>query len=400
MAHDTISRFSRNFFTSGLYPALYPAALGALLGAVACGDGMGMGSTRDSAGSPQAVTPPSTSNAATPETPAAPQVEATPATGSDGAGEAEEGVGADPVMLGAASEPASGGADRDTASDAPASPAPGDENAAPGSNAAVDGTSLARGADPTRESASSPGPFEVATVTTGLRDGPEYGSQTLHVPEGVEPPFAAVAIVPGFNTPESSIVAWGPFLASHGVVALTIGTNNPGDSAEVRARALLDALETIKAENERAGGPLEGALALDHLGIMGWSLGGGGTLIAASSTPTLKAAITMAAFSPGGQFTQDLVPTLLLAGSADPNAGGQSQGLFASIPETTPKMLFEVEGGPHAVGNDPANADGEIGLYGLSWLEVFLVGDERYRQFLEETPTQASDFQQNLGSAP
>ena len=36
-------------------------------------------------------------------------------------------------------------------------------------------------------------------------------------------------------------------------------------------------------------------------------------------------------------------------------------------------MLFEVEGGPHEIGNDPANADGEIGRYGLSWLEVFLV---------------------------
>jgi len=222
----------------------------------------------------------------------------------------------------------------------------------------------------------------------------------LHVPEGAEPPFAAVAIVPGFNTPESSIQAWGPFLASHGIVALTFGTNTPTDSAELRARALLDALETIKAENTRAGSPLEGKLAVDRLGVMGWSLGGGGILIASSSTPSLKAAITMAAFSPGGQFPDDQVPTLFLAGSADMNAGGQSQGLFASLPSTTPKMLFEVRGGPHEIGNDPQNANGEIGRYGLSWLEVFLVGDERYREFLVATPTQASDFRQNLTAAP
>jgi dienelactone hydrolase len=242
--------------------------------------------------------------------------------------------------------------------------------------------------------------LQVTTVTTGLRDGPDYGTQTLYVPEGAEPPLAAVAIVPGFNTPESSIQAWGPFLASHGIVALTIGTNNPADSAELRSRALLDALETLRAENARAGRALEGQLATDRLGIMGWSLGGGGALIAASSTPSLKALVTMAAYGPGAQYPQDQVPTLFLAGSADPNAGGQSQGMFASLPDTTPKMLFEVQGGPHEIGNDPQNADGEIGRYGLSWLEVFLVGDERYRQFLTETPAQASDFRQNLSGTP
>ena len=291
--------------------------------------------------------------------------------------------------------PAASDSDADMGSDTP----PAEPAAAPPADPS-DTSTLARGDAPTIESASAPGPFDVATITSGLRDGPEYGSQTLFVPEGVEPPFAAVAIVPGFNTPESSIQAWGPFLASHGIVTLTIGTNAPGDSADARARAVLDALETIRAENTRAGGPLEGDLALDRLAIMGWSLGGGGVLSAASSTPSLKAAITMAAFGPGAQFPNDQVPTLFLAGSADPNAGGQSQGMFQSLPDTTPKMLFEVEGGPHEIGNDPANANGEIGRYGLSWLEVFLVGDDRYRQFLEQTPTQASDFQANLTTSP
>jgi hypothetical protein len=34
--------------------------------------------------------------------------------------------------------------------------------------------------------------------------------------------------------------------------------------------------------------------------------------------------------------------------------------------------------------------------YGLSWLKVFLEGDERYRQFLLETPSRESDFRDNL----
>jgi hypothetical protein len=56
----------------------------------------------------------------------------------------------------------------------------------------------------------------------------------------------------------------------------------------------------------------------------------------------------------------------------------------------------EVAGGPHDIANDPASAGGEIGRYGLSWLKVFLEGDERYRQFLLETPSRESDFRDNL----
>jgi len=356
--------------------------LAVLLAALACGDGSAMtaGSVTGANGTPEDMGSPAASQSPAETTPATPAAEApptpTPTAPANGAAE----VAPTPPRLGGEQpRTSSGGAAEEAAGDTP-----------------PDGASGSTVAEPTRETATDPGPFPVLTVTAGLRDGPEYGSQTLHVPEGAEPPLAAVAIVPGFNTPESSIQAWGPFLASHGIVALTIGTNSPTDSADVRARAVLDALETIEAENVRSGGPLAGKLALDRLGIMGWSLGGGGVLSAASRTPSLKAAITMAAFGPGAQFPNNQVPTLFLAGSADPNAGGQSQGMFASLPDSTPKMLFEVRGGPHEIGNDPANANGEIGRYGLSWLEVFLVGDERYRQFLEEAPTQASDFRENL----
>lgn len=255
---------------------------------------------------------------------------------------------------------------------------------------------LIRGADPTLDSAREPGSFDVDTLTNGLRDGPDYGTQTLHFPTDAEPPFAAVVIVPGFVSPESSIRAWGPFLASHGIVALTIGTNSTLDQPDARAEALLDGLETLRAEDARSDSPISGQLDLERLGVMGWSMGGGGTLIVANDHPELKAAVTMAAWSPGVRFADDEVPTLLLAGSADTLAGGQSQGFFESIPDSTPKMLFEVQGGPHEIANNPASANGEIGRYGLSWLKVFLEGDERYRAILLEPPTQQSDFQDNL----
>jgi hypothetical protein len=68
------------------------------------------------------------------------------------------------------------------------------------------------------------------------------------------------------------------------------------------------------------------------------------------------------------------------------------------VPRRAPASwgIKEVQGGSHSVANDPSSTDGEIGRYGLSWLKVFLEGDERYRQFLLETPSRESDFRNNL----
>jgi dienelactone hydrolase len=258
------------------------------------------------------------------------------------------------------------------------------------------GGGFIRGPAPTVDSASNRGTYTVQTYTSGFRNGPDYADATIHYPTNAEAPFAAVAVVPGYLSLQSSIQTWGPFLASHGIVTMTIGTNSTSDPPATRSRALLDALETLKTENGRSGGQLMGKLDTSRLGLMGWSMGGGGTLISVNAHPELKAAVTLCAWSPGTPFTNNKVPTLLFASLGDPLAGGQSQGFYTSIPQTTPKMLIEVPGGDHYFANNPAGANRQVGRYGLSWMKVFLEGDERYRQFLKTPPTGTTAFQSNL----
>jgi len=115
----------------------------------------------------------------------------------------------------------------DTNQQSPGEDAPGDSaNPAPSDGEAG---AIVRGPPPSVESATAVGPFDVDSITQGLRDGPDYGSQTLFFPTDAAPPLAALAVVPGFVSPESSIREWGPFLASHGFVTLTIGTNTGGE---------------------------------------------------------------------------------------------------------------------------------------------------------------------------
>ena len=51
--------------------------------------------------------------------------------------------------------------------------------------------------------------------------------------------------------------SWAQYFASYGFLAMIIGPNDEiNDSHQMRAEGLIDAIETIKQENERLGSPL------------------------------------------------------------------------------------------------------------------------------------------------
>ncbi len=267
-----------------------------------------------------------------------------------------------------------------------------------GGNTAPTGTIPVHGPDPADSlSGMTMGPYNVMAYTDGYAPSTDYADSTIYAPTDAEPPLASVAVVPGFVSPQSAIQNWGPFLASYGIATITIGTNSPSDPPDVREVALMGALKTLRDENTRMGSPLMGKLATDVQATMGWSMGGGGTLLAANDHHELKATVSMCAWNPGFQYSMITSPALMFASQGDPLAGGQSQGFYTSIPDTTPKMLIETPGGDHFVGNDPVNQNGMIGRYGLSWLKVFLEGDERYRKILLMMPSvTTTDYQSNV----
>jgi dienelactone hydrolase len=255
-----------------------------------------------------------------------------------------------------------------------------------------------RGDDPPDDlSGARPGPYKVEQYRDGYRNGPAYADSTINYPTDAEPPFALVVVVPGFVSPQSSIASWGPFLASYGIVTMTIGTNLPTDAPGARKDALIDAMKSLQEENMRSGSPLEGKLDTTYTATMGWSMGGGGTLLVANEDPKLKATISLCGWNPGYPYTKIMSPALMFASLGDPLAGGQSQGFYRSIPESTPKMLIEMGAADHFLANNPNSTGGTVGRYGLAWLKVFLEGDERYRKFLQQEPmVPTTDFQSNI----
>jgi triacylglycerol lipase len=251
---------------------------------------------------------------------------------------------------------------------------------------AAAGPAVDLGSDPTVASLSMDGSYEVMTYTD-IPDVPEFGAATVYYPAETPTPIGGVAISPGWTEGQRHIDWWGPRLASHGYAVLVLDTNDARrDQPEERAEALIAAVRILRGENDRAGSPLSGRIDVGKMAIMGHSMGGGGTLIAAHNYPNeIQAAIPFTPWQPDGDFDQIIVPTLVIAGSADRVAevADHAWPHYQSIPESTTKVFMEIDGGSHFIADTSRGEDlATIGRYGIAWLKLYLDGDERYRGFI------------------
>jgi hypothetical protein len=241
--------------------------------------------------------------------------------------------------------------------------------------------------DVKEENLTNLGPFEVKTLTEadGIRNGADYLGATIYYPTNATPPFASIAIVPGYVSYPSSLETWGPFYASHGIVTIIIGTNSIYEYPEARASALLDALETIKHENTRTMSPLAGALNLNQLAVSGWSMGGGGAQRAAVLDHSISGVIALCPWLPNPQLVHQS-PVLIFSGENDTVAvPSQHANIhYNKTPNTTDKLLFEVANGNHYVANTPNGGGGAVGKIALSWLQLYVAKNNCYCPLLKD----------------
>ena len=211
---------------------------------------------------------------------------------------------------------------------------------------------------------------------------------TIYYPTDAEPPLAGIAICPGFLNSGPEMTPWGPFYASWGIVTNVTNTL-PTDIPAIRAGLLLGAVDEMKKMNMGSGGPLSGKMS-GRYGTSGYSMGGGGTTIAAGGTPSLNSSIGLAAWGGDGGGTK--VPTLLFCGDADVVAPcDMSQFVYTAIPMSTPKMGIVVPGATHFNWFGPTDTSGGMsGKYALAFQKMYLEGDTRWKSLLLTKPSGGS----------
>jgi dienelactone hydrolase len=245
-----------------------------------------------------------------------------------------------------------------------------------------------RGADPTEQTASTKGPYRVMRYSAGLTDSPDYGGYDVDYPADATPPFAGVAVIPGFIEGRSAVGDWGPLLASHGFVVITVDPNLPLDPPAVRAAGLRAAIASLKEEHNRTGSPLAGKVDLTRFAVMGHSMGGGATLeVANMGGMELKAAIPLEPWDVAATFTMITAPTMIMAGENDGVAPIASHAMpfYDSIPTSTAKAYVEFAGGDHYASDRPSS-NPTSAVLAISWLKLYVEGDTRYRQFIKMRP--------------
>ncbi|MFV0132213.1 alpha/beta hydrolase [Streptomyces sp. HMX87] len=253
-----------------------------------------------------------------------------------------------------------------------------------------------RGPAPTESSIEAlRGPYAVSDTSVSSLVVTGFGGGTIYYPTTTsDGTFGAVAVAPGYTASQSSMAWLGPRLASQGFVVFTIDTNSRYDQPDSRGRQLLAALDYL---TERSS--VRSRIDSSRLGVMGHSMGGGGSLEAAKSRPSLQAAIPLTPWNLDKTWPEVRTPTMIIGADGDTVApvSSHSEPFYNTLPSSTDRAYLELNNASHFA---PNTSNTTIAKYSISWLKRFIDNDTRYEQFLCPLPRPSLTIEEYRGNCP
>ncbi|MFE9702867.1 alpha/beta hydrolase family protein [Streptomyces sp. NPDC005930] len=239
------------------------------------------------------------------------------------------------------------------------------------------------------------GPYSVSETSVSSLSVTGFGGGTIYYPTSTsDGTFGAVVIAPGYTAYQSSIAWLGPRLASQGFVVFTIDTNTTLDQPDSRGRQLLAALDYLTGRSS-----VRSRIDSSRLGVMGHSMGGGGTLEAAKSRPSLQAAIPLTPWNLDKSWPEVSTPTLIVGADGDTIApvASHAEPFYSGLPSATDRAYLELNNATHF---SPNTSNTTIAKYSVSWLKRFIDNDTRYEQFLCPLPRPSLSIEEYRGNCP
>ncbi|WP_338117965.1 dienelactone hydrolase family protein [Streptomyces coryli] len=253
-----------------------------------------------------------------------------------------------------------------------------------------------RGPDPTTSSIeASRGHYAVSQSSVSRISVSGFGGGTIYYPTSTaDGTFGAIAISPGFTATQSTIAWLGPRLASQGFVVFTIDTNTTSDQPASRGRQLLSALDYLTQRST-----VRSRIDSSRLGVMGHSMGGGGSLEAAKSRTNLQAAIPLTGWNTDKSWPEIKTPTLIVGADGDSIApvSSHSEPFYTSLSSSLDRAYLELNNASHFT---PNSSNTTIAKYSISWLKRFIDNDTRYEQFLCPLPQRSTTIEEYRGNCP
>lgn len=247
-----------------------------------------------------------------------------------------------------------------------------------------------RGPDPTTATLdASRGPFAVSEERVYSWRASGFGGGDIYYPTARDQgTFGVVAISPGYTAGRSSMAWLASRIASHGFVVINIDTITRSDQPASRGRQLLAALDHVTSSSG-----VRDRVDAGRQAVVGHSMGGGGSLAAASSRPTLRAAVPLTPWNLTKNWSSLQVPTLIVGAENDSVASVRTHAepFYESLPANLPKAYLELNNATHFA---PNTTNSTIGRYTVAWLKRYVDEDQRYTQFLCPPPAPSSAIEE------
>ncbi|NKZ07803.1 alpha/beta hydrolase, partial [Actinomadura latina] len=239
------------------------------------------------------------------------------------------------------------------------------------------------------------GPFAIEKIDVPAGSGTGFNKGTIYAPTDLsQGTFGAIAVSPGFVSPQALIDWYGPRLASQGFVVMTLETSSLLDQPAARGDQLLAALDYLTGKS-RAKDRIDAS----RLAVMGHSMGGGGTLEAEKKRTSLQAAVPLAPWDLNYDWKSVQTPTLIMGADNDfiAPADSMAHSYYTGLTGVPEKAYLELKNAGHMTFNSPNTT---IAKYAIAWMKRFVDDDVRYDKFLCPEPGPDSNIAAYEGTCP
>lgn len=245
---------------------------------------------------------------------------------------------------------------------------------------------------PPAEGPAGPGDYSLCSYTENLGNDGYASARLSHPCELEDGPFPATTLTGGFTNTKESMYWLADHLTSHGYVVLTMTPTNILGSPPVWEEAHKAGIEELRDEASRADSPVYQRIREDRLGITGFSMGGGGTLLAAADLGNDHDVVTALPLAPWlGSHTPNYMnitaSTLVLGGSADTLSPASTVGsYYESLPTDITRGIAIYNGANHGdwygSSGDAENRN-RFKTLTTAWLKRYLDDDASYQGYFD-----------------
>ncbi|MDF1780529.1 MAG: alpha/beta hydrolase-fold protein [Alcanivoracaceae bacterium] len=243
--------------------------------------------------------------------------------------------------------------------------------------------------DPNATGLGADGDYEVCSYTNGLSSDGYRSARMTYPCDLSDGPFPATTLTGGFTNTKEQMEWLSNHLTSHGYVVLTMTPTNTLGNPPIWKKAHLAGFAKLAEENARLDSPVMLNIAQDKRAITGFSMGGGGTLLAAGELGQgFATAIALAPYlgSNNPNYANIDEPVLVLGSAEDILAPASSvASYYQTLPADITRALAIYKDTTHFQwygSGDPLEKT-KFKVLVTAWLDYYVKNDASARSYFD-----------------